>query len=173
MAVATTVLSSHFLYQTTIVMLRMYASFLWAQLVVIWIIAKWTPSVLSSLWVMTIRFLPCFMSCSYVSGAISYVSTVGELWMISFCQWKVSIVIGIAGTALVVVFDHFDNFDNFEKRWERAVAHHRVRRGENRRVRVETTQAETDNAEGMLPMPGAYDYGKAYKLNYQADENKE
>jgi hypothetical protein len=179
MAVAT-ILPAHFLYQATIVLLRMYASFLSAQIVIIWNVAKWMPTVCSTLWVVTIRlgegvFLP--LACRFVSylwtcmlctcsdiynasGANSYVSYASakrELWVLSLCHWKLYIIIGIVGSALIIVFDHFDEFD---KRTARAV----------QRWARETGHAASDNVEGRVSTPEVYNYSRAYDLNHRVDE---
>jgi hypothetical protein len=185
MAIAT-ILSAHFLYQATIVLLRMYASFLSAQLVIFWNIAKWMPTILSTLWVVTIRlgegfFVPvacrivsylwtCLScTCSNMfngSGASSYVSHVGakrELWVLSLCHWKMYIIIGIVGSALIVVFEHFDEFD---KRTARAAALHRPVQHWAR----EMGHAASDTVEGAVPTLGVYNYSRAYDLNHRVDE---
>jgi hypothetical protein len=159
--VTATVLA-HFFYQATMVLLRMYASFLYAQVVIVWNIAKWMPTICSTLWVLTIRlgeglFLPvacrmvsylwtclsdtywCMYRGSGAMEAISYISTKRELWVLSLCPWRAYIVGCIVGSAIIVMVDHFDAFD---KRTARAV---------------------------VLP-PGAYNYGRAYKVDYRADD---
>jgi hypothetical protein len=147
----------HFYYQATIVFLRMFASFLWVQAILIWNVAKCMPIVLNTLWVVTIRmgegfFLPvacrlgsylwtclsdtysALYNASGITEAVSYASTKRELWVLSLCHWQAYIIVGIVGSAIIFMYDHFDAFD---KRTARA----------------------------MVPTPGAYNYGKAYKLN--------
>jgi hypothetical protein len=73
-----------------IVMLRMYASLIWAAFFVIWNITKWVPTILITLWVgggfvlpVACRVVSCLWTCMFctysvinnISGAVGYVST--------------------------------------------------------------------------------------------------
>ena len=177
---------AHFLCRATMVLLRMYASFLWAQVIIVWNIAKWMPTVFSTLWAVTIHmgkglFLPvayrlgsylwtclsdtysALYNASGMTEAISYASTKRELWVLSLCHWKVSIIVGIVGSVVILVFEHFDAFD------ERTAGAEVLQRAVQVWAR-DTGHTAFVNVEGMVPTPGAYNFGKAYKLNYRADE---
>jgi hypothetical protein len=193
MAVATCSTLAPILYQATIVLLRIYASFLSAQLVLIWNVAKWIPTVCSTLWTVAIclwegfllpfacrmmSYLWTCMLCTYsniVSGAISYIShdamTKRELWGLSLCEWKLYLSIGFVGGTiwytLTAVFEHFDEFD---KGMARADVHHRAfhHRAIQRWAR-DTGHSASDNVGGMVPTSGVYNYSRAYELNHRAN----
>jgi hypothetical protein len=194
MAVAT--ILSHFFYHAIVVMWHLYAMVVGAAFVAICHIAKWTPTVLSSLWAVTIPVLPvayrlvssvisCLwmcMSCTYsilysASGAVMYVSSklllaipiiwpvLRNLWILLSYNWKMTLVVLYVGGLLINLTDDLDKFD---ERMVRAISHHMALRHQRRHLPAPEEQEQAtvdDDAETFVPT-GAYDYSKAYQLNF-------
>jgi hypothetical protein len=191
MAVVATMLF-HFYYHAIIGMLHLYAMVVGEAFVAICNIVKWTPTVLSSLWAVTIPVLPvayrlvsCLwmcMFCTYsilysASGAVIYVSSkiaipilwpvLCNLWMLLSYNWKMTLVVWFVGSLWINLTDDLDKFD---ERMVKAISHHMALIRQRRLVAAPEEQATfEDDAETFVPT-GAYDYSKAYQLNFSPDE---
>jgi hypothetical protein len=188
MAIAT--ILSHFLYRAIIVMMDLYALVVEAAFIAICNTVKWTPTVLSSLWAVTIPVLPVVyrfvsslwmcMSCTYsilyrVSGTVIYVSrnfaiptlcpVLRNLWMLLSYNWKVTLVVWFFASILINLTDDFDKFD---ERIARIISEHTALIRQRRRPDPEE-QADVDDDTETLAPTGAYDYSKAYQLDFSVE----
>jgi hypothetical protein len=170
MTVATVL--SHVCYQATMVLWRMIALLLWAQIHVMWNMVKCMPTVWSTLWAVAMRvggglFLNTCSLVYHVSNvSMQYVINLyrpilEHMWM---CHRETCMVYGIVGVIIIVAFDHFDQFD---KRTRRVIAIHQIL------VERGLLVPAPDMEERMVPIQGAFDYGRAHELNRADDTNSE